>query len=585
MTLQPLLSVIGDHVTLGQDVATGRWHAVPLRDLRQTSTHIIGASGFGKSYCLRNLIGQLVALRQPFGLIDPHRELAEYALWRLRRGGIAPERIVLIDPSDDRFAVGFNPLQCGISDAGEASGLVLESFLKAWGARSFDETPRLEGLLRGVFRLLIHSRLTLLEAYDVLNVDNVGLRRALRQRLDDRFVVQDWEEFEKLSRSEKLAVVESSRNRLRRVLQARPVRRMLAQNENPIDFRRVLDDGRYVIANLGTIAAPETQRLIGSLLVNAIFHAAKRRNSRRRLDWWLICDEFGEFATRDFANSADQLRKFGVPIVCAHQRLAQIEREDPDILSAIMTNTRIKIVFGGLERVEATRMAHELFTGEVRGNRIKHIARSTKFRPILDTFVVHTDSFAETETETNSWSEGETSGESHAESESESAWEYPGVIASEEPVLRNRTANDGRSISATEAMGASWGTSWTHGQSRSVVPITRHEAFEEESGRQYWSLEEEWEERIGRVHGLAKREALIRIYNGPVVRIRTPDIEPERADERSARYHGAIMRESSNAAPVEAVERQIESRRRELAALGESAESGGRPLDVKSFRE
>src|SRR5437660_569229 len=107
--------------------------------------------------------------------------------------------------------------------------------------------------------------------------------------------------------------------------------------------------------------APEPQRLIGALLVNGLFHAAKQRDSRRRRDWFLICDEFGEFATTDFANSLDQLRKFGVHLVLAHQRLRQLEREDADVLSAVMTNAKVKIVFGGLERPEAERMARELF--------------------------------------------------------------------------------------------------------------------------------------------------------------------------------------------------------------------------------
>src|SRR5439155_12048049 len=180
--------------------------------------------------------------------------------------------------------------------------MVLEAFLKAWGAKDFDSTPRLEGVLRGMFRLLIESKLTLLEGYDFLNVDNAGFRRALRERVSDRLVQQDWAEFEKLAKPEKLALVESSRNRLKRVLHAEPVRWMLAQTRNTLDLRAVLDEGKYLLANLGGISAPETQRLIVALLVNGLFHAAKRRNSRRRRSWFLICDEFGDFATRDFAN-------------------------------------------------------------------------------------------------------------------------------------------------------------------------------------------------------------------------------------------------------------------------------------------
>src|SRR5690606_10622153 len=98
-------------------------------------------------------------------------------------------------------------------------------------------------------------------------------------------------------------------NRLRRIVQAEPMQMMLAQTNNPLNLQRVMDEGGYLLANLGSISAPETTRLIGALLVNGIFHAAKQRDTRRRRPWFLICDEFGEFATQDFADSLDQLRK------------------------------------------------------------------------------------------------------------------------------------------------------------------------------------------------------------------------------------------------------------------------------------
>jgi hypothetical protein len=94
---------------------------------------------------------------------------------------------------------------------------------------------------------------------------------------------------------------------------------MLAQTGQTLNLRRVMDEGQFLLANLGGVSAPETQRLIGALLVNGIYHAAKLRNSRRRRDWFLICDEFGQYATRDFANSLDELRKVGVHLVLAHQ--------------------------------------------------------------------------------------------------------------------------------------------------------------------------------------------------------------------------------------------------------------------------
>lgn len=571
---------LNGELLLGQEPSSGRSVHLALDDLKETSVHVIGAAGFGKSYYLRHLIDQLVIHHQPFGVIDPHRELYEYALWRLRRAGVRAERIVPLDPAEDRYALGFNPLSCGLADPGETASMVLEAFLKAWGARSFDDTPRLEGILRGMFRLLIESRLTLLEGYDFLNVDNAGFRRALRERVSDSMVRQDWMEFEKLGKADKLALVESSRNRLRRVLHAAPLQWMFAQTRNTLDFKAVLDEGKYLLANLGSISAPETQRLIGALLMNGIFHAAKRRNSRRRRDWFLICDEFGEFATRDFANSLDQLRKFGVHLILAHQRLRQLEREDDDVLSAVMTNAKMKVVFGGLERPEADRMARELFTGDVRGDRIKHVTYQTKFRPMPDTFEVESESWSDSEgdSQTDGRSRGTTSGSSESEGE--------GLLGDTNDVAtRSRSRSEQLSSNSGESESRGRSSSRTRGGSRSRVPITRHEEFQEETGRQFWSMDEEWEQHVAQVHRLGKREALIKIYNRPVLQILTPEIDPEQCDQRWERFRLQVLERCRYVKPVTVVIQEIDERRKELAALVENTETQSRPIDIKSFRE
>ena len=565
-------------IHLGTGRYTGEDLYVPLDELKKTSVHIIGAAGYGKSFYLRNLIRQFIRYGQPFSLIDPHRELYDFAVSALRRSSVPKAKVVLVDPGDRNYSVAFNPLSCGIADPGEAASLVLEACLKVWGAKSFDETPRLERILRGTFRLLVESGLTLLEAPDVLNVDNTSLRLALRESVSDPLVRQDWAEFEKWPRHEKLAVVESSQNRLRRFIQSEQVQLMLGQRRNALNLQNVIDDGQYLLANVGSIPAPETQRLLGALLVNAIFHAAKQRNPKHRRDYFLIVDECGQFATRDIANSLDELRKFGVHLILAHQRLRQLEREDSEVLSAVLTNAKVRIVFGGLERPEAERMARELFTGQVQGERVKHINVQTKFRPVLDTFEIETESWSESESasESSGWS----SGSSESEGESESHPEE-----NDDAANRTLTTTVSEGISRSESGSLSSGRSTTHGGSRSIVPITRHEEFHEESSRQYWGIDEQWEKFIAVVHQLPKREALVRIHSGPVVHVVTPDV-PTEADERAVeRFKNKTLEQSSYAQPTEVVVQEIQSRREQMNLTVIKKEEAGHPFKVKSFRE
>jgi hypothetical protein len=352
---------------------------------------------------------------------------------------------------------------------------------------------------------------------------------------------------------------------------------MVGQRQNTLDVQHVMDSGQFLLANLGTIPAPETQRLLGALLVNAIFHAAKQRNPHNRRDYFVIVDECGQFATRDLANSLDELRKFGVHLILAHQRLRQLEREDSEVLSAVLTNAKARVVFGGLERPEAERMAKELFTGHVRGDRIKHINVQTKFRPVLDTFEVETESWSDSnsESESSGWSSGNS--ESRGESDSHPA-------DRDDLADHTLTTSIGEGISRLESGALSSGHSNTHGGSRSIVPITRHEQFQEETGRQYWGIEEQWEHLISAVHQLRKREALIRIHSGPVSHVTTPDVPTDSDKHAAARFKDKTLAVCPYVRPAADVALEIQSRREQMNETVQEKEEAGRPFDVKSFR-
>src|SRR5579863_1062 len=70
--------------------------------------HIIGASGTGKSTLLFNLIRQDIENGAGVAVLDPHGDLID------RICGLIPESriddVVLVDPSDPEYSVGFNIL-------------------------------------------------------------------------------------------------------------------------------------------------------------------------------------------------------------------------------------------------------------------------------------------------------------------------------------------------------------------------------------------------------------------------------------------------------------------------------------------
>src|SRR5438445_11660198 len=101
--------VISAGLLLGENVHRGKTMEVRLSaDQRVRHTHIIGASGTGKSTLLFNMIRQDIENGEGVALLDPHGDLVDKVL-----GIIPPNRIgdvVLVDPSDEQHSVGFNIL-------------------------------------------------------------------------------------------------------------------------------------------------------------------------------------------------------------------------------------------------------------------------------------------------------------------------------------------------------------------------------------------------------------------------------------------------------------------------------------------
>ena len=92
---------------LGQNEHAGETMDVQLtREQRVRHCHLIGTSGTGKSTLLFNLIRQDIENGEGVAVLDPHGDLVDRIL------GIIPaarmEDVVLVDPSDEQFPVGFN---------------------------------------------------------------------------------------------------------------------------------------------------------------------------------------------------------------------------------------------------------------------------------------------------------------------------------------------------------------------------------------------------------------------------------------------------------------------------------------------
>jgi hypothetical protein len=96
---------------------------------------------------------------------------------------------------------------------------------------------------------------------------------------------------------------------------------------------------------------------------------------------FLIVDEFSQFVTPDFSFILDQARKVNLKCILAHQHLAQVKEEDPQVFSAALTNTSHKLVMGGLSNADLEILAGELFIDEWDFDERKLEIQRTYFHP------------------------------------------------------------------------------------------------------------------------------------------------------------------------------------------------------------
>ncbi len=521
---------------IGRGAHTGRLYFATPKEYLATHMHLVGASNFGKSFYLEHILRRYIDLRFPASIIDPHGDHAKhYYEFLLRNPRLRRERrIVHFRPSADSNGPRFNPFACGLADPAEVASLVLEAFMKVWGAMSFNETPRLERILRVMFHAFAANGLPLTESYQFLLVANRPYRQNLLAKVADERVRASWEELEQMPKGEKIERFESSQNRLQRFLSTPVLTRLFGAETPTLDFPAMLNRGEILVANLSQLHSTEAQSLVGTMMVNALYHAARRRPESQRKPWFLAIDEFPQFVTSDIARNLDQVRKFGVRLILAHQHLLQV----PDELRAsLKTNAKIRMVFGGLSRPDAEELAREIFTGDVRGNRLKDQIEQTKFRPHLTPMQVESFSQSRMEgaSESDGWSDSESRGDSSSHGGSSSD-------DSDETVTHMRGSDYGSSRGRSEGRGSSRSES----ESRSVSTqfVTHHEAFKEVSGRTYWSLEEEWEALVARIMCLEPREALVKVFANPVLDIITPEITRPRL--RRARYAPSRKKASGN---------------------------------------
>ncbi len=293
--------------------------------------YVVGKTGTGKSTLLKTLVCQDLARGDGCALFDPHGDLFRQISTQIPEHRRAD--VICFDTTDPDLALGFNPLaQVPVARRTLAASAFLDVFQRQW---EDSWGPRLEHILRNsILTLLDQPSATLGDLLPLLTTKE--FRRALLVNVENPEVRRFWfEEYEHYPYNLRAQAIAPVQNKVGAFL-TNPILNRVLTHEQPIDLRRILDERKVLLVNLGKgYIGGDGAALLGALLVASIGWTAFGRADRpesERPDFFVYLDEFHNFTTLTLTTMLSELRKYGIGFVLAHQYLGQLDREIQDAI-------------------------------------------------------------------------------------------------------------------------------------------------------------------------------------------------------------------------------------------------------------
>jgi hypothetical protein len=331
----------GHEHLLGLNIHQGAEKAVSVSpNDRFTHMHVIGATGTGKSTFLLNNIVQDIHNSNGVAVLDPHGDLIESVLACIPRYRM--KDVILIDPSDTEYAVGFNILSAHTELEKEvlSSDLVsvFQKLSTSWG-------DQMSSVLANALLAFLENT----EGGTLLDVRRFLIEPPFREKVlrtvTDQSIRYYWQkEFPIL----KTNSVGSILTRLDAFLRPKSIRYMLGQKKG-LDFNEILNGQKILLVKLSHgLIGESNSYLLGSLLVSKIYQTALARQNTltdARKDFFVYIDEFQHFVTPSLSRILSGGRKYHLGLILAHQSLEQISKYDSELASSLISNAGTRVCF------------------------------------------------------------------------------------------------------------------------------------------------------------------------------------------------------------------------------------------------
>lgn len=302
-------------------------------------TEILGKTGVGKSVLMAHMARQMMEAGHGLIVMETEGNLYQAVLDYVPKSRV--DDVILMDISDQQHPVGFNVL-----DQGHQATIIdeiLELFQHKYGKDGMGIWSQ-EYIYHGLRTIAEHPALTFIDLVPLLNpntTEEVEWVDNITRAIKDQELKRWWQRHDNRGKQGQQQRADTVLSRIWQMGSRPELRHILGQSKSTFQMRDVLTENKILLINLKGISK-ETASLAGTLVMNALWHAAK--NVTKDKPTYVLLDEFAEFMDLpiDTESMLAQARKYKIGMVLAHQHMKQLK---PSVRDAVVSNARNKIIF------------------------------------------------------------------------------------------------------------------------------------------------------------------------------------------------------------------------------------------------